>query len=772
MTNYNKSFNFRNGVQVDDTNFIINANGLVGIGTSIPREVLDVHGNAKITGFITATTIYSSRLEVETTTNTLLNVGVVSITSAGIITASSSGGIVTYYGDGGNLLNLPTSQWVDVDPGFGYTSIYAAGNVGIATTYPNYTFQVGGNVGADQSGVGINSLGSIIATGIITASKFVGIGSDLTLLDASNIGQGTLNNSRLPSNINVSGIVTGYSFSGFGTNISGINASNISNGTLNNSRLPSNINVSGIVTGYSFSGFGTNLTGINASNIGQGTLNNSRLPSNINVSGIVTGYSFSGFGTNLTGINASNISNGTLNNSRLPSNINVSGIVTASKFVGTDFVGTSFTGSTFVGTSFTGSTFDGTAFTGSTFVGTSFTGSTFTGDLIGTATTASSLSGTPNIEVGTVTASNVTASNLSASGIVTASEFNLGIGGTIVNITSDGRVAIGSDTPTRPFEIITTGTSEIELVGSEARIILAQEKSGVGIADSAGVIRYGNSNNAFELVNYAPGDFNFYLHAGGPGINTGRFAWVYGQDFSEKMSLTYDGSLGIGITNPSNTLHVVGTSTVTGNSFIGGDLTVSGNINGSITIADILTSNINVTSGISTFNIINPTQFGIGTNAPIVDVDARSSVALFSSVGIGTDDIGQADLRVPNGFAEFTSVGIGTTQVYTVPDDGNSGDLQLHNKSMTVFNGSVLVDDSPISSIGFGTFIPRSILDFGRVGAAASTGFMILPTLDSTQRVGLAYTVEGAIIYNSTTKKHQGYGSIDGGTTFGWQDLY
>ena len=31
MANYNKSFNFRNGVQVDDDNFIVNANGLVGL---------------------------------------------------------------------------------------------------------------------------------------------------------------------------------------------------------------------------------------------------------------------------------------------------------------------------------------------------------------------------------------------------------------------------------------------------------------------------------------------------------------------------------------------------------------------------------------------------------------------------------------------------------------------------------------------------------------------------------------------------------------------
>ena len=50
MANYTKSFNFRNGVQVDDSNFIVNSVGLVGIGTTIPEKHLDVRGNAKIVG--------------------------------------------------------------------------------------------------------------------------------------------------------------------------------------------------------------------------------------------------------------------------------------------------------------------------------------------------------------------------------------------------------------------------------------------------------------------------------------------------------------------------------------------------------------------------------------------------------------------------------------------------------------------------------------------------------------------------------------------------
>ena len=44
MANIKKNFNFRNGVQVDDDNLLVTATGLVGIGTTVPTEALDVRG--------------------------------------------------------------------------------------------------------------------------------------------------------------------------------------------------------------------------------------------------------------------------------------------------------------------------------------------------------------------------------------------------------------------------------------------------------------------------------------------------------------------------------------------------------------------------------------------------------------------------------------------------------------------------------------------------------------------------------------------------------
>ena len=205
MANYNKSFNFRNGVQVDQDNFLVDSLGRVGIGTTIPRTDLDVYGNVAISGRLN--TIDSISSGIASFTGTVkVGTGITMYAASGIISA-------TYYGDGSNLDGLPTSQWIDVNPSiYAYTSIYAAGNVGIATTNPAFTFQVGDNPNNPSGigtayGLGITSEGNVRTSGIITAKSFVGSGAGVTSINADNISAGTLSAS-LFSNINSSGIAT------------------------------------------------------------------------------------------------------------------------------------------------------------------------------------------------------------------------------------------------------------------------------------------------------------------------------------------------------------------------------------------------------------------------------------------------------------------------------------------------------------------------------------------------------------------------------------
>ena len=678
MANIRKQFNFRNGVQVDDDNLVVSPTGLVGIGTTIPTEALDVRGTAKVVGLVTANQIYTPNLTATNLSITNLTLGDsiigggVSIRS-GIITASGAG-VVTYYGDGGRLLNLPTSQWLDVDAGLGFTSIYAQGFVGIGTNDPRFLFQISGTNSTTlvgfTSGVGFSSEGNILATGIATAYKFAGIGSNLTELNASNIAYGTIDNDRIP--------------------------------VLLNSKMPANISVSGIITATG--GF----------------------------IGTVAGNLFG----NLTG--------------------NVTGDLT--------------------------------------------------GNVTGIASTARTLTGNPDILVNNITATSIAVTSISASsigctgvnatGIITSSTFNIGLGGTIVSITSNGRIGIGSAIPEKEIQIVKNSIATVEVVGSEARLLLAQETSNVSFASSAAIIQYGNSDKTFELRNQAPGNFNSYLHSGGPGINTGRFGWLYGQNFSELMSLTYTGRLGLGITNPANTLHVVGTSTVTGNSFVGGNLTVYGTLNTTnIQLPSLIeNSNINTTSGISTFNDVNligdltvgsGSSIGIGTNSPVIGLDARNDSALFNSVGIGfttypTKQIA-APLHVVGNSVFEARVGVGTTSAnYSVMYGSEAnlealvkvydGYFEIENGAMSMYSSDIFLD--PQSRLGVGTAIPLSGADFSNAGGSIIGGaarFMMLPRNTAAQRVGLI-TQTGSIIYNTTTNEFQGYGPV-AGVSSSWINL-
>ena len=113
MANFRKSFNFRNGVQVDDDNFVVNPNGLVGIGTSIPSEFLDVRGTAKFVGLTTIKNAFFVEDVYIAGVGTFkgnVEVGITSIQDNGIVTATSPSGIVTYFGDGGELLNTYISM--------------------------------------------------------------------------------------------------------------------------------------------------------------------------------------------------------------------------------------------------------------------------------------------------------------------------------------------------------------------------------------------------------------------------------------------------------------------------------------------------------------------------------------------------------------------------------------------------------------------------------------------------------------------------------------
>ena len=285
MANYNKSFNFRNGVQVDDDNFIVNANGLVGIGTSIPREFLDVHGTAKVTGLVTATNLAITGVS---TFYSDVNVG------SGITFNPSTGAVraTAFFGDGGNLLNVEqvaVKGWI-VTAG----TISTAAKVGIGTTLPYYSLQIGLDP-LTGNGLSIDALtGNVNTTGIITAPSFVGKLTGNVYGNIESIGVSTFSTLKVGTGVTITdGIVNSNSFVG---NITGnINSSGVS--TFTTLQVGTGVTISGgIVTATSFSGPLTgNVTG-NVTGIASTALT---LPSSatISITSVNSGFTSTGIAT-------------------------------------------------------------------------------------------------------------------------------------------------------------------------------------------------------------------------------------------------------------------------------------------------------------------------------------------------------------------------------------------------------------------------------------------------------------------------------------------
>jgi len=244
MENYRKAFNVRNGIQIDDDNFIINSNGLVGIGTSIPTEILDVRGNVKVVGHTTSNTSYS---------------GVATVGKLEALDGAIVSGVITATSFSGSASGLTGIYAIAVDGWYVNSissSISTSFKVGIGTTIPEYSLQIGENP-LFSSGVAIESSGNIKVSGIITALSFNGT------LNSSNLS-GTIDNARLPSNINV-GIVTASS--GFYGNLVGTAS------TASSITTSANIRVNSINCGFSTSGISTVHNKLHVEgNIGVGTL--------------------------------------------------------------------------------------------------------------------------------------------------------------------------------------------------------------------------------------------------------------------------------------------------------------------------------------------------------------------------------------------------------------------------------------------------------------------------------------------------------------------
>jgi hypothetical protein len=629
--NYNKSFNFRNGVQVDNDNFIVNPNGLVGIGTSIPREFLDVYGTAKVTGLVTTTDLYVSGF----TTVSNLKIGNISI-SSGIISATT--GIITYYGNGENLLNLPTSQWVDVDSGFGYTSIYAAGNVGIATTYPNYTFQVGGNP-STSNGVGFNSTGDVYISGIVTATT-----ASITNTTTTNL----TSTASTTTSLRVSGtgtIATLNAVTGVVTTISGTNLTYGGTGSINTLNAVTGVvtTISGTTATYNTA----NITTLNSTTTGTiANLTNTNLTStvstinhinnvNLRTTGVATIQTLKtvdGTISYFTGENGSytgNIRSDTLNSN--------SGIVTTLSGTTLNYSGTGSIGT----------------LNANTGIVTTISGTTATYDTGNITTLSSTITGT---------ITNLTSTNIDAAGIITATNgFRGALTGNVTgNLTGTASYATQLVTP-KNFSItgnfVTApavsfdGTVNVALAATIApnSIVLGTYTSGNYVRSISGVanqiyvsaLPIPGGQPEIGLTNNVTINNDLYI---GNNIGIGTTAPEYNLDIT-----TGDG-FGVGISNLGNinatgiiTASIFsGTATNAGYATTAGISTVSQGLTGNpnISVGIITASNLKIGTGVTVQSGIvtatNGFSSGIGTAVQITTVGNK---VFFTVAGVGATSL-------------------------------------------------------------------------------------------------------------------------------------
>ena len=728
MANIKKNFNFRNGVQVDDDNLLVTDTGLVGIGTTIPNEALDVRGNVVVTGFTSSTTAQIGILTVTKFEPTQIIGAGLSVFS-GIVTAVGSG-ILTYFGDARNLQGMPTSQWEDKDVGLGFTSIYnTGGNVGVGTEDPRTTFQVGNNVDAGEKGVGISSVGNINMTGILTATSLIG---NLTGDVTGRITGDTVGNVNAASgistftNLDVNGDVD---FDGH-THIDNMSVSGVSTFT-GEIDANSNLDVAG---NLDVDGFAI----IDQVNINDNVIQANTANTNLKLRGTGTGILEFDDDVIVSGISTfQGVIEAPAGMNKIPSlYMNQSNLPSASDYHGM-----------FAHVHSTGRGYYAHAMNWYELVNK---------DLFGVVGT-----GTERYNVGVATIS-----NLIVSGISTFNN-NINVGFVGASSTSFGaKMGVGTtEAPVNEIQVRKSGNAEIRVTSETgiAAVSVGRETGSSNTNNAA--IRYGgglgypySSDTSVDILNYGTGNFNYYISASNASGIKGDFHWHRGANSARLMTLTgIGGSLGIGLTNPTTNLHVIGAATVSGDVNVGNNLIVAGallgNVQGTLTgnVAGTLDGNSNTTVGISTLN-----------NLSVAGVATVGRLAATNGIGIGTDsqehvfnvnDLEDSGLDdSPQVFISSTgSIGIRTTS-------------ELQNVSINAHQCAAVV-----GGLGVGSTVIVGSVDMRAAGRTAATRFMLPPQVTTTQRNNLTGLVAGALVYNTSLNRLELYrGSGVGG---GWKAI-
>jgi len=685
MANYIKSFNFRNGVQVDNDNFVVNAVGRVGIGTTVPEKLLDVRGNAKVVGHITAT---------DASVSGIVTVGSITINgSTGTISATTFSGSAGNFGDQA-VVAISTDGFIA-----GATGLTTTSNLGIGTDSTAFELQVGSNP-ETSTGFGVTS-GNVTASG------------NLKISGISTLGVTTVTN-LTGQQLNVSGVST-------------ITTLKVGNGIAAES---------GIITATTFDG---NLTGDVTGNVsgdlnstGVSTITTLKVGTGITAeAGVITATTFDG---NLTGDVTGNVSG----------NLNSTGVST----ITTLKVGTGITAEAGI---ITATTFDGNAGTA-----TSLSNSrdfSITGDL---EASVISFDGTSNVSLASTLSNSFSANT---SGIITAATIvSSGIG-------SFDSIGIQTSSPSVDLQIRkASGESKIEVISDTGTASISIGNS-VGTGTSSASINYGSTsgsgvfstNQSLDIINRDVGNVNFFL--GSNATNEKSFHWHRDLGNEQLMSLTKQGYLGIGVTNPTHVLHVAGMSTFTESAYFEDNVTINGTL--SFSTGATLTATFKGDVQDTSSNVI------LDVSQPLLNanVNTASGISTFNRVSAGstikTTNLVVGDGNVTRTDSSHVITANGESTRFFVTDNGAIGISTNTNLEDTPDIGIIAPEKIAIlGGVGVGTTTVRCAVDFadaGTVGVGTTQPYFLPPKVSTATRNGIGGTVSGATIYNITLNKLQVY---------------
>ena len=639
------------------------------------------------------------------------------------------------------------------------------GLVGIGTSVPTvgYKLDVHGNIRStgltttqDLNVSGDVEISGITTVGILTASSIdvangVNVGGALTAATLKLTNGETVDN------------LIGYARTTFITDNAGVGLHTTSKIGINTTISPGasdpelsvigNVDVTGIITATTFYGsLSGDVSGnVNASS-GVSTFTELKVGTAITMSvGIITATTFSGSGASLTDIPNTALTNSSVSFGGVSTSLGNS--VAQPAFDLTNATNYSYDDLTGISTSIVGDTSPelggnltlnskNVTGTGNFNVTGIITATKFVGALSGTATTATNLEDAANITTGTINNDRLPA---------TPQFTSIGIGTTASS--------------TDALHIQQSGAAEI-YVGSDSDA--SSLRVGRNLDDNtSGVIRYGNTSvlypysteNSLDFMNFGQGDVNFYVEAGTTTSNILNFNWILGNN-DALMTLTEQGNLGIGITNPSQKLSVQGISTFTDDAHFNENVTVNQNltIGGNLTFG----SEASITA---TFR--GNLQSADGTNI-VVGVPTDSS-----------DPVENAEVkaRIVGGASTITKLDITGTghdnPVFSVRASGiiadSVGDDIVINVNNAAANKFVV---NSLGGVGIGTTNLVDSLDMIYAQRPA-----VFPNMTTEFRDVLAEpkgeggdpgisTSLGSIIYNTTDNKLQVYN----GTS--WVDLH